>query len=278
MKFITSLFGLAIFSGSVYLLQWVYPQMDRLDLQQAALYLGASFVGMTLGAFFFFLPLSFKPKQKKDAFEALDADQHSLDLSQSVSNHSINEETLIDAVESPTEVLEETVMIAREETTVMKPIIEDEQSSPTDLLSSPLKNTEVIHDSPIVNTQSSKQHNTQDYIFKPSKLLLDSDHSTVLKLSDIEPWAHQRRIKKLSDGSELTLIHKQKAGLSLAIIQSQGKDIGYISRVQYAKVQERMPRLKHIELDEVLYQGSKIVYVGIRFVFHPLQALKNDEL
>jgi len=292
MKFLISLFGAALFAGSVYLLQWLYPQFDVLELREFGLYLAASFVGMTFGAFFFFLPFSFSSKPKATKALSPQPEPPSLEpiLQESPASEPLNpiesNDTIHDEEPSsqespvlePLDKLEHNDAIEPHVHTSLTPT---EDNPPEEDSLEPLKVDDNVKpvavdlevprtEIPISFTGSLSTKNTQDHIFNPSNLMQDNENRISAKLSDIEPWSHQRRIKKLSDGSQLTLVQKQKAGLSLAIIQSQGKDIGYVSRLQFTKIQDKLNRLNRIELDEVIYEGSKVVYVGIRFILNPL--------
>ncbi len=270
---------MTLFGGSIYLLQWLYPQFDLFELQTFALYLAASFVGMTLGAFFVFLPLSFSSKKRStptsveakqadrtpEATEALnpvDTQDEKQELDASDSLETADQFLEVDAsIESIHEV--DSVTVQQKEDIALEPEKEPILPKPSNEAMEEAQYDQVLIAAPLFPIQ-----NTQDHLFNPSNLADETDTHIRLKLSDIEPWAHQRRIKRLADKALLTLIQKQRAGLSLAIIQSQGKDIGYISRIEYAKVRDKLERLNRIELDEVMYERSKVVHVGIKFIFN----------
>lgn len=268
---------MALFGGSIYLLQWLYPQFDLFELQTFALYLAASFVGMTLGAFFFFLPLSFSSKKRStsstvEAKQAIKTPESTEPLD---TQDEIRALELSNSLEVADQIFENVASIEDIHKVDSVPVqhIEDvssefEEEEP--ILPVPLDETtkDTLDNQVLITAPPLTLQNTQDHLFNPSNLADDTDNHIRLKLLDIEPWAHQRRIKRLSEKALLTLMQKQRAGLSLAIIQSQGKDIGYISRIEYAKVRDKLERLNRIELDEVIYERSKVVYVGIKFIFN----------
>jgi hypothetical protein len=87
------------------------------------------------------------------------------------------------------------------------------------------------------------------------------------RIMDIDSWRHQRWLKRAQEGDELKLNVRQKSGLSLALLEFNGHEIGYLPKMDYLKVVDRLERLHSIDLVELVREGSKVVHAGVRFRF-----------
>ena len=106
MKILTSLIGLILFGAGIYLTYWVFLDFESYETLMLGLYLGASFILMTLGFYLFLLPLSFKPKNKISFDEKISTDIEPISLS-NLEPETISE---IDAIEM---IREDVVKIGR---------------------------------------------------------------------------------------------------------------------------------------------------------------------
>lgn len=235
MKILTSLIGLILFGAGIYLTYWVFLDFESYETLMLGLYLGASFILMTLGFYLFLLPLSFKPKNKISFDEKISTDIEPISLS-NLEPETISE---IDAIE-----------MIRE-----------------DVVSKDISITQEIKqyslDTEKVDLIESKQELTEEL-----KFITDEVYEIIeMRVIGIDAWSSQNILKKLDENSILEISQKLKSGINMTQVTYNNKLIGYVSRLDMNKVTDRLSELVSVYPSNIIKEGHKIVHFSINLKF-----------
>lgn len=235
MKILTSLIGLILFGAGIYLTYWVFLDFESYETLMLGLYLGASFILMTLGFYLFLLPLSFKPKNKISFDEKISTDIEPISLS-NLEPETISE---IDAIE-----------MIRE-----------------DVVSKDISITQEIKqyslDTEKVDLIESKQELTEEL-----KFMTDEVYEIIeMRVIGIDAWSSQNILKKLDENSILEISQKLKSGINMTQVTYNNKLIGYVSRLDMNKVTDRLSELVSVYPSNIIKEGHKIVHFSINLKF-----------
>lgn len=235
MKILTSLIGLILFGTGIYLTYWVFLDFESYETLMLGLYLGASFILMTLGFYLFLLPLSFKPKNKISFDEKISTDIEPISLS-NLEPETISE---IDAIE-----------MIRE-----------------DVVSKDISITQEIKqyslDTEKVDLIESKQELTEEL-----KFITDEVYEIIeMRVIGIDAWSSQNILKKLDENSILEISQKLKSGINMTQVTYNNKLIGYVSRLDMNKVTDRLSELVSVYPSNIIKEGHKIVHFSINLKF-----------
>jgi hypothetical protein len=235
MKILTSLIGLILFGAGIYLTYWVFLDFESYETLMLGLYLGASFILMTLGFYLFLLPLSFKPKNKISFDEKISTDIEPISLS-NLEPETISE---IDAIE-----------MIRE-----------------DVVSKDISITQEIKqyslDTEKVDLIESKQELTEEL-----KFITDEVYEIIeMRVIGIDAWSSQNILKKLDENSILEISQKLKSGINMTQVTYKNKLIGYVSRLDMNKVTDRLSELVSVYPSNIIKEGHKIVHFSINLKF-----------
>lgn len=235
MKILTSLIGLILFGAGIYLTYWVFLDFESYETLMLGLYLGASFILMTLGFYLFLLPLSFKPKNKISYDEKISTDIEPISLS-NLEPETISE---IDAIE-----------MIRE-----------------DVVSKDISITQEIKqyslDTEKVDLIESKQELTEEL-----KFITDEVYEIIeMRVIGIDAWSSQNILKKLDENSILEISQKLKSGINMTQVTYKNKLIGYVSRLDMNKVTDRLSELVSVYPSNIIKEGHKIVHFSINLKF-----------
>jgi hypothetical protein len=235
MKILTSLIGLILFGAGIYLTYWVFLDFESYETLMLGLYLGASFILMTLGFYLFLLPLSFKPKNKISFDEKISTDIEPISLS-NLEPETISE---IDAIE-----------MIRE-----------------DVVSKDISITQEIKqyslDTEKVDLIESKQELTEEL-----KFMTDEVYEIIeMRVIGIDAWSSQNILKKLDENSILEISQKLKSGINMTQVTYKNKLIGYVSRLDMNKVTDRLSELVSVYPSNIIKEGHKIVHFSINLKF-----------
>lgn len=235
MKILTSLIGLILFGAGIYLTYWVFLDFESYETLMLGLYLGASFILMTLGFYLFLLPLSFKPKNKISFDEKISTDIEPKSLS-NLEPETISE---IDAIE-----------MIRE-----------------DVVSKDISITQEIKqyslDTEKVDLIESKQELTEKLKFKTDEVY----EIIEMRVIGIDAWSSQNILKKLDENSILEISQKLKSGINMTQVTYKNKLIGYVSRLDMNKVTDRLSELVSVYPSNIIKEGHKIVHFSINLKF-----------
>ena len=235
MKILTSLIGLILFGAGIYLTYWVFLDFESYETLMLGLYLGASFILMTLGFYLFLLPLSFKPKNKISFDEKISTDIEPISLS-NLEPETISE---IDAIE-----------MIREDV-VCKDISITQEIKQYSL------------DTEKVDLIESKQELTEEL-----KFITDEVYEIIeMRVIGIDAWSSQNILKKLDENSILEISQKLKSGINMTQVTYNNKLIGYVSRLDMNKVTDRLSELVSVYPSNIIKEGHKIVHFSINLKF-----------
>jgi regulator of replication initiation timing len=277
MKTLRSLLGLALLSAGLYLSYVAFTSLNDLENLNLALYLGAAFVLMTLGLYFFLL--TFLGKKEVHSFkesleEALDITDQSetQEHIEKIEENLVEDQVQIETLKETVSMIEETMVlnlfdekpsIKEEETSVPEPTLEET----TIQLDHPSeeKDEEILEEYDEESTQTLKNFFGEEN--KDPEDEVYSTQSMDARLIGIETWNFQNRLKKIPEGSECTLQINTKQGLRSAEIYYEKTLIGYLSKVDYNKMEEKLPKLYTIKLVTKILENKKVVTALLRFSF-----------
>lgn len=254
MKILTSLFGLILFIAGIYLTYWVFQDFDSFETLMLGLYLGGSFILMTLGFYLFLLPLSFKPKNNQNTTleKSFDAQPNQTAL---------HEPEIISEVDAIKIIRDE---VSKEDTHEVKqiednfnPILPDEQTDQLKFEVEEIKQDQLDLEPIHSNSQ------TEELKFKTNEVY----DIIEMRVIGIDAWSSQNILKKLDESSLLDLSQKLKSGIKMTQVNYKQKLIGYISRLDMNKVQDRLDELMSVTPSNIIKDGRKIVHFSVNLKF-----------
>ncbi len=228
MKILTSLIGLILFGAGIYLTYWVFLDFESFETLMLGLYLGASFILMTFGFFLFLLPLSFKPKNKIVFIENEPIESKPLS-STPIESEIISE---IDAIK------------------MIRDDIDHKDISITQ---------EIKQNSLDLEPVEPKQELTEELKFKTDEVY----DIIEMRVIGIDAWSSQNILKKLDENSTLEISQKLKSGINMTQVTYKNKLIGYVSRLDMNKVNDRLNTLVRVYPSNIIKEGHKIVHFSI---------------
>ena len=232
MKILTSLIGLILFGAGIYLTYWVFLDFESFETLMLGLYLGASFILMTLGFFLFLLPLSFRPKNKTDFIEDEPIEIESLP-STPIETDTISE---MDAI---------------------KMIRDDVEHKDIHITQ------EIKQNSLDLETIEPKQEFTEELKFMTNEVY----DIIEMRVIGIDAWSSQNILKKLDENSILEISQKLKSGINMTQVTYKNKLIGYVSRLDMNKVNDRLNELVSVYPSNIIKENHKIVHFSINLKF-----------
>lgn len=232
MKILTSLIGLILFGAGIYLTYWVFLDFESFETLMLGLYLGASFILMTFGFFLFLLPLSFKPKNKIEFIEIEPIKSETLP-STSIESDSISE---MDAIK----------------------MIRDDVDHKTISITQEIKQ----------NSLDLEPVETKQELTEELKFMTDEVYDIFeMRVIGIDAWSSQNILKKLEENSTLEISQKLKSGINMTQVTYKNKLIGYVSRLDMNKVNNRLDTLVSVNPSNIIKEGHKIVHFSINLKF-----------
>lgn len=315
MKYAIFIIGLILSGSGLYLSVLGFTQIDQLEVMMLGLYLGASFILMTMGLYMMLVIfMKKKVNQVNDEEESveeilLDLDDDEdikaeiLDMAQPTS---MIEDTMvlnlfevkedIDKIESKLteealELVEETSE-TEDDLDVEDQYVEEEieleteedliipEEDTEDLLEEIIsKDTEIekmveeLEEKPLENLineiEEVQEINTEDTLVSDAistQKVFTTDFMEA-RLIGIESFGIQRTLKKLTEDTEVTLKENLKHGLKTCEIFYQNKSIGYLSKVDYNKMVDKLPSLYKITISTFVYENNKVATVILNFMF-----------
>lgn len=262
MKILASLLGLILFFAGIYLTYWVYLDFESFETLYLGLYLGGSFVLMTLGFFLFLLPLTMKSKKSN---------------SEKLNKETISQKFTMD--DTKNEEVKEDVEIAISEVDAIK-IIQDDVSDSTISMSDDIIDSSIVQDSFILDEVQPTEDLHQNPILSENEIIHEEGmHETnqfsvgepfeiiELRVIGIDAWSSQTILRKLSEQSHLELNQKSKAGINMTQVTYKQKLIGYLSRLDMNKISDKFDRLMEVYPSNSIREGHKIVHFSINLKF-----------
>lgn len=277
MKTLRSLLGLALLSSGLYLSYVSFSTLNDLETITLAMYLSAAFILMTLGLYLFLLTFLSKKvihSLKESLEEALDITDASDTQEQldDIEEDLKEDQSEIDALKETVSMIEETMVLnlfnekpIPKEIETITPETTVEETTVQENNPSEEENEEIIDDYDEESTQTLKNFFGEEN--KDPEDEVYSTQSMDARLIGIETWNFQNRLKKIPEGSECTLQINTKQGLRSAEIYCEKVLIGYLSKVDYNKMEDKLPKLYTIKLVTKILENKKIVTALLRFSF-----------
>jgi|GEM_PF-4456415 len=277
MKFILALFGLGLFAAGVYFSLDTFQSFMTLEPTQIALMLGLSLVAMVLGLYFV---LSLFVSKKSSASNIIE--EEVLSLTDHESNEDFEEAKQEDETDSTVFKLDEYVeaqanlnledqahvfqSLDLKPETVFMPILKETPQEENTL--------ETIIDA-MESKQTTEESDTTTDTLKgffedESGSVLEDEvtkHTQEARLIGIEPWGVQRLLKRIKAGDEVQLKMNAKHGLRSAEIFYDHKSIGYLSKVDFNKIEHDLPNLLRIEVATIISETKTVDLVILRLIF-----------
>ncbi len=293
MKAIIFIVGLALAAGGLTLSIIGFTQIDSLDVTMLGLYLGGSFLLMTIGLYMM-LVVFMKKKKTDDTDEKESIEEVLLDLDE---DEDLDTEIL--EMSEPTSMIEDTMVLNLFEKEKDAPVEEEMMKSDdssieetSDAIESvddldiedefveevieldeePELIEEVSEDIEKINNEVTEEENL-DQTLVSDEIVINSQEPVLnasfveARLIGIEGFKSQRILKKLSEGTELTLRENQKHGLKSCEIFYQNKSIGYLSKVDYNKMADKLNQVYKITISTFVYENNKVATVMLSFMF-----------
>ena len=88
-----------------------------------------------------------------------------------------------------------------------------------------------------------------------------------MRVIGIDAWSSQNILKRIDDSSKLDLSQKLKSGINMTQVMYNKKLIGYVSRLDMNKIQDRLNELVSITPSNMIKEGHKIVHFSINLKF-----------
>lgn len=284
MKILTSLFGLILFLAGIYLSYWVFMDFDSFETIMLGLYLGGSFILMTLGFFLFLLPLSFKSKNKKNSNsgDVISSDElnnqvfhEEVELTNNIfTNKIIHDEQIDEDIINIEEQIDENKVSVTQEIKLDAQSLDSNIESVKDITDELLFKTgdkdveETVNITQLIkqnaqetisNTEPLKQDYTEELKFKTS----DVYDVIELRVIGIDAWTSQNILKSLDESSILEISQKVKSGINMTQVTYKQRLIGYISRLDMNKVNDRLNSLVSVTPSNIIKDGRKIVHFSV---------------
>lgn len=315
MKYAIFIIGLILSGSGLYLSVLGFTQIDQLEVMMLGLYLGASFILMTMGLYMMLVIfMKKKVNQVNDEEESVEEILFDLDDDEDIKAEildmaqptSMIEDTMvlnlfevkedIDKIESKLteealELVEETSE-TEDDLDVEDQYVEEEieleteedliipEEDTEDLLEEIIsKDTEIekmveeLEEKPLENLideiEEVQEINTEDTLVSDAistQKVFTTDFMEA-RLIGIESFGIQRTLKKLTEDTEVTLKENLKHGLKTCEIFYQNKSIGYLSKVDYNKMVDKLPSLYKITISTFVYENNKVATVILNFMF-----------
>lgn len=300
MKILTLLIGLASSAAGLYLSYYALQMVDTLEALQLGLYFTGSFVLLTIGIYLILI-IFLRPKKKSpsenegihnEPFEItkkilseiqdegnleplMDKADDEEDLSEILTLHepvaTIGNTMVLNLFEEnpvPQEIMNEEVLteddLEMESSDLEEEVIEIED---IDALFVENQAEELIIESDVDAFEDKylKEHPTLENEVQEERVF--NTQFDEARLIGIDGFGTQRILKKLDENTELILKINEKHGLKSAQVLYQKKVIGYLSKLDYNRIQHKLPNLYKITLSTKVYDKQKIVSVTLRLSF-----------
>ncbi len=222
MKILTSLVGLILFLGGIYLTYLVFLDFESFETLMLGFYLAGSFISMTLGFFLFLLPFTSKTKQSKLSIEdqfpkndtQLDETTHKHETISDMDAIKIIQDESKDEELSITQEIKQNSLNLKLEQTISKPIDTTEDHFYTNI------NNEDIPDQDLIEIIKNESNNElelnhinielkeseekdepmiEETVLNPNQNIDEKFDKIEMRVIGIETWSSQNIIKKLGN-------------------------------------------------------------------------------
>lgn len=287
MKQLLFIIGLLLSGAGFYLSYLSFSLVDSLDALLLGLYFGGAFILMTMGLYMMLVVFmnNSKAKVKEESVEDI-----LLDLEEETET-TIEEDDISDIIQNnpSVEMIDNTMALNlfkespldKDKTQVLTSLnslddFQSEVNNSEETIAIPTLDEPETFDIEEPQVEEIIEHNTQE-ITTPQALneLKEEDPEQKIFLSDfdearligIEGFGIQRILKKIEENAEVELRTNEKHGLKSSEIFYRNKSIGFLSKVDYNRMADKIKNLYKINVSTIVYENNKVATVMLKFTF-----------
>lgn len=287
MKQLLFIVGLLLSGAGFYLSYLSFSLVDSLDALLLGLYFGGAFILMTMGLYMMLVVFmnNSKAKVKEESVEDI-----LLDLEEETET-TIEEDDISDIIQNnpSVEMIDNTMALNlfkespldKDKTQVLTSLnslddFQSEVNNSEETIAIPTLDEPETFEIEEPQVEEIIEHNTQE-ITTPQALneLKEEDPEQKIFLSDfdearligIEGFGIQRILKKIEENAEVELRTNEKHGLKSSEIFYRNKSIGFLSKVDYNRMADKIKNLYKINVSTIVYENNKVATVMLKFTF-----------
>lgn len=287
MKQLLFIIGLLLSGAGFYLSYLSFSLVDSLDALLLGLYFSGAFILMTMGLYMMLVVFmnNSKAKVKEESVEDI-----LLDLEEETET-TIEEDDISDIIQNnpSVEMIDNTMALNlfkespldKDKTQVLTSLntlddFQSEVNNSEETIAIPTLDEPETFDIEEPQVEEIIEHNTQE-ITTPQVLneLKEEDPEQKIFLSDfdearligIEGFGIQRILKKIEENAEVELRTNEKHGLKSSEIFYRNKSIGFLSKVDYNRMADKIKNLYKINVSTIVYENNKVATVMLKFTF-----------
>ena len=287
MKQLLFIIGLLLSGAGFYLSYISFSLVDSLDALLLGLYFGGAFILMTMGLYMMLVVFmnNSKAKVKEESVEEilLDLEEETEPITE--------EDDISDIIQNnpSIEMIDNTMALNlfkespldKDKTQVLTSLntlddFQSEVNSSEETIAIPTLDEPETFEIEEPQVEEIIEHNTQE-ITTPQVLneLKEEDPEQKIFLSDfdearligIEGFGIQRILKKIEENAEVELRTNEKHGLKSSEIFYRNKSIGFLSKVDYNRMADKIKNLYKINVSTIVYENNKVATVMLKFTF-----------
>lgn len=287
MKQLLFIIGLLLSGAGFYLSYLSFSLVDSLDALLLGLYFGGAFILMTMGLYMMLVVFmnNSKAKVKEESVEDI-----LLDLEEETET-TIEEDDISDIIQNnpSVEMIDNTMALNlfkespldKDKTQVLNSLntlddFQSEVNSSEETIAIPTLDEPETFEIEEQQVEEIIEHNTQEITTSQAlNELKEEDPEQKIFLSDfdearligIEGFGIQRILKKIEENAEVELRTNEKHGLKSSEIFYRNKSIGFLSKVDYNRMADKIKNLYKINVSTIVYENNKVATVMLKFTF-----------
>lgn len=287
MKQLLFIIGLLLSGAGFYLSYLSFSLVDSLDALLLGLYFSGAFILMTMGLYMMLVVFmnNSKAKVKEESVEDI-----LLDLEEETET-TIEEDDISDIIQNnpSVEMIDNTMALNlfkespldKDKTQVLNSLntlddFQSEVNSSEETIAIPTLDEPETFEIEEPQVEEIIEHNTQEITTSQAlNELKEEDPEQKIFLSDfdearligIEGFGIQRILKKIEENAEVELRTNEKHGLKSSEIFYRNKSIGFLSKVDYNRMADKIKNLYKINVSTIVYENNKVATVMLKFTF-----------
>lgn len=287
MKQLLFIIGLLLSGAGFYLSYLSFSLVDSLDALLLGLYFSGAFILMTMGLYMMLVVFmnNSKAKVKEESVEdiLLDLEEETEPITE--------EDDISDIIQNnpSVEMIDNTMALnlfqqsplTQDQTQVLNSLntLDDFQSEVNrceETIAIPTLDEPETFEIEEQQVEEIIEHNTQEITTSQAlNELKEKDPEQKIFLSDfdearligIEGFGIQRILKKIEENAEVELRTNEKHGLKSSEIFYRNKSIGFLSKVDYNRMADKIKNLYKINVSTIVYENNKVATVMLKFTF-----------
>lgn len=287
MKQLLFIVGLLLSGAGFYLSYLSFSLVDSLDALLLGLYFSGAFILMTMGLYMMLVVFmnNSKAKVKEESVEDI-----LLDLEEETET-TIEEDDISDIIQNnpSVEMIDNTMALNlfkespldKDKTQVLTSLntlddFQSEVNNSEETIAIPTLDEPETFEIEEPQVEEIIEHNTQEITTSQAlNELKEKDPEQKIFLSDfdearligIEGFGIQRILKKIEENAEVELRTNEKHGLKSSEIFYRNKSIGFLSKVDYNRMADKIKNLYKINVSTIVYENNKVATVMLKFTF-----------